>query len=221
VSWNSVRQEPRPVHHLDKIVPLLPRKYSTLNPNTGFGNQKAYLAEISEELFNSVIFLTGGQLAVTTPACDTDKLIMLTEEVEAKEIYQDLELSDTERTNQISARWGQGIFRESLLALDGACVITGITDPRLLRASHIKPWRLCKTATDRLSPLNGLLLVPTLDHLFDRGLMTFDGEGRALISQTLSPADAEKLGFVGATAKYPLDIHAQYLAFHRSEIFIS
>ncbi len=47
VSWSSVNHEPTPAHHLDDIAPLLPTKYSPINPKTGFGNQKAYMAEIS------------------------------------------------------------------------------------------------------------------------------------------------------------------------------
>ena len=220
VSWNSVHQEPRPMHQIDEIAPLLPGKYSPINPKNGFGNQKAYLAEISEELFKKVLELTGGKQSETTPACDADTVVLLAEEAEVRQLYQNMELSDTERVNVIAARWGQGLFRTSLLALDGACAITGVSDPRLLRASHIKPWRLCMSAAERLSPSNGLLLTPTFDHLFDKGLMTFDANGHPVLSKELSTADADKLGLAAVTAKYPLDTHAQYLAFHRNEIFI-
>lgn len=220
VGWTSVHREPRPVHHLDEIAPLLPEKYSPINPKSGFGNQKAYLAEISAALFQKVLELTGGPLAEATPACDADTIVLLAEDSEVQQLYQDIELSDTERINVIAARWGQGIFRAALMALDGACAITGVSDPRLLRASHIKPWRLCETAIERLSPKNGLLLTPTFDHLFDKGLMTFDIEGCPVLSSALSPADTDRLGLTGATAKYPLDTHAEYLTFHRREIFI-
>lgn len=220
VSWSSVNHEPRPVHHLDDIAPLLPAKYSPINPKTGFGNQKAYLAEISEALYQKVLQLTGGLVAEAGSACDANTVVVLAEDADVQRLYQDMALSDTERVNVIAARWGQGIFRGTLLALDGSCVITGITDPRLLRASHIKPWRLCETATERLSAANGLLLTPTFDHLFDKGLMTFDVDGKAILSSALSVADVDRLALTGARAKYSLDIHLQYLAFHRNEIFI-
>lgn len=220
VGWSSVHQEPRPVHHLDEIALLLPGKYSPINPNNGFGNQKAYLAEISEELFQKVLHLTGGQLAEATPACDADTVVVLAEDAKVQQLYLDMELSDTERVNVIAARWGQGVFRAGLLALDGACAITGVTDPRLLRASHIKPWRLCATASERLTPANGLLLTPTFDHLFDKGLMTFDAGGHPILSTALSAADTHRLNLAGATTKYSLNTHAPYLALHRNEIFI-
>ncbi|MGE8492226.1 HNH endonuclease [Comamonas sp.] len=220
VSWTSLHREPRPLHHLPEIAPLLPPKYSPINSKTGFGNQKAYLAEISEALFLKVLELTEGPLTEITPACDADTVVRHTEDAEVQQLYQELELSDTERANVVAARWGQGIFRTAILALDGACVITGVSDPRLLKASHIKPWRLCKTAAERLSPMNGLLLTPTFDQLFDKGLMTFDDHGSPVLSSALSPADVDRLGLGKAAAKYSLNIHAEYLAFHRNEIFI-
>ena len=39
VSWASVNDELRPVRHLEDIAPLLPAKYSPINPKSGFGNQ--------------------------------------------------------------------------------------------------------------------------------------------------------------------------------------
>lgn len=220
VSWSRVHHEPRPVHHLSDIGPLLPGKYSPINPKNGFGNQKAYLAEISEALFHKVLLLTGGPLVDASPACDVEIVLALAEDAEVQQLHQDMALSDTERVNIIAARWGQGIFRAALLALDGACAITGVTDPRLLRASHIKPWRLCETAAERLAAVNGLLLTPTFDHLFDKGLMTFDVNGQAVLSTALSVVDVDRLSLEGAKAKYSLDPHAEYLAFHRQEIFI-
>ena len=164
--------------------------------------------------------LTGGQLAEATPACDADAVVVLAEDAKVQQLYLDMELSDTERVNVIAARWEQGVFRAGLLALDGACAITGVTDPRLLRASHIKPWRLCATASERLTPANGLLLTPTFDHLFDKGLMTFDAGGHPILSTALSAADTHRLNLAGATTKYSLNTHAPYLALHRNEIFI-
>jgi putative restriction endonuclease len=220
VSWSSVNQEPRPVHYLGDIAPLLPAKYSPINPKTGFGNQKAYLAEIGEALYQKVLQLTNGQIAEADPACDAETVIVLAEDAEVQRLYKDLALSDTERVNVIAARWGQGMFRTGLLALDGICAITGVADPRLLRASHIKPWRLCETADERLGAANGLLLTPTYDHLFDKGLLTFEADGRTVLSSTLSVADVDRLAVLGARARYSLTHHDRYLAFHRSEIFV-
>lgn len=220
VSWRSVQHEPTPAQHLEDFAPLLPEKYSPLNPKNGFGNQKAYLAEISMALFDKVLLLTGGPVADATPAFDAQALVAGAEEAQVQQLYQNMALSDTERDNLIAARRGHGTFRSTLLKLDGACAITGIADPRLLRASHIKPWRLCGTAAERLTAVNGLLLTPTFDHLFDKGLMTFDINGQAVLSTVLSAPDIDRLALGGAKARYPLEHHEQYLAFHRNEIFL-
>ena len=50
--------------------------------------------------------------------------------------------------------------------------MTGVREPRHLKASHIKPWRDASDA-ERLDGSNGLLLSPHIDHLFDEGYITF------------------------------------------------
>lgn len=66
--------------------------------------------------------------------------------------------------------------------------MTGITLPELLRASHAKPWADCESDAERLNVFNGLLLVASLDALFDRFLIAFDDDGIMLISsQILDP----------------------------------
>lgn len=48
----------------------------------------------------------------------------------------------TERLATVRQRVGQADYRGNLFALwRGACAVTGLADPALLRASHAKPWR--------------------------------------------------------------------------------
>jgi putative restriction endonuclease len=47
--------------------------------------------------------------------------------------------------------------------------------------SHINPWRDAGNE-ERLDGANGLLLTPSIDHLFDRGFISFKGDGELLIS---------------------------------------
>lgn len=122
--------------------------------------------------------------------------------------------TETERKELISARVGQGKFRRDLLKLRGCCYVTGIYDHRLLRASHIKPWR-DSTNQERLDPHNGLLLSPLYDHLFDQGLISFTDNGKMLISESLPSDSIETLrinaGFkgddLGAATRGYLRIH--------------
>ena len=66
----------------------------------------------------------------------------------------------TEAERLVVQRVGQDIFRKALMEYwKGRCPLTGITDPALLRASHIGPWAECETDALRLDVHNGLLLI--------------------------------------------------------------
>ncbi len=71
---------------------------------------------------------------------------------------------------------------------------TGITDPALLRASHIVPWAECESDALRLNVYNGLLLSSLWDAAFDVGLISFIADGTPLASTTLSESAALALG---------------------------
>ena len=120
----------------------------------------------------------------------------------------------TEAERLTIQRIGQDLFRAALMQVWGArCPLTGITDPALLRASHIKPWADCTLTEERLDPMNGLLLSALWDAAFDRGLVGFTDDGRVLHAPTLSPPARAALG---AETRLPLSpAHAPYLAWHR------
>ncbi len=135
----------------------------------------------------------------------------------------ELELSDLPATERISitkARVGQGEFRDQLLGMWHGCAVTGIEAADLLRASHIQPWRFSSNA-DRLSPFNGLLLLPQYDHLFDRGYITFAPDGRLLASPALASLSPELLGVrMDARLRRVVRESLPYLEFHRDEVFL-
>ncbi len=86
--------------------------------------------------------------------------------------------------SEVKVRKGQNLFRDAVLsAYDGRCCVTGVTDPRFLIASHIRPWR--KDKENRLNPRNGLCLSLMVDKAFDIGLVTFSFDFRLLISQEI------------------------------------
>ncbi len=125
--------------------------------------------------------------------------------------------TETERKELIKCRLGQGKFRAGLLKLRGQCYVTGITDPRLLRASHIKPWR-DSTNQERLDPHNGLLLTPLYDHLFDQGLISFDDTGAILLSSSLSPNTIQALNLLSVSKGVELGAKTKaFLAMHREK----
>ncbi|BBU60394.1 hypothetical protein MSC49_03290 [Methylosinus sp. C49] len=127
-------------------------------------------------------------------------------------------LTKTERSAVTSARIGQGLYKNNLYLVENACRITGVTDPALLRASHIKAWSLCENAKERLDGNNGLLLTPTYDVMFDRYYLTFDPDGRPVVSPRISKAVIESLGMPDPAAMPVRPFSAKqekYMAFHR------
>ncbi len=124
----------------------------------------------------------------------------------------------TEIERLVVQRVGQDIFRASLMDYwQGRCPLTGITDPALLRASHIIAWKDCETDTERLDVHNGLLLSALWDAAFDRGLVTFDDEGRPKFSPTLSVVARAELRW---RDQVPLtDKHRARLVWHRKSLF--
>jgi hypothetical protein len=122
----------------------------------------------------------------------------------------------TVRDQLIQARLGQGCFRDQLLEYwDGRCALTGVSIVEALVASHIKPWRDANNA-ERLDPYNGLLLVGTVDRLFDKGLVGFDGRGRMIVKGELTDDDLSALGLErDMRLDHVHARHKQYLAEHR------
>ncbi len=244
VYWVPLAAAVRPRDLIATLGPLLPDKYSPISPSTGKGMQSAYLAEVAQSVFEAVI---GAGAADGPAAYDADSLQrgganslsfrVVSEEMDdavEKRVAADDTLDDTTRKTVILARRGQGQFRSNVHAVERACRLTGITNPTLLIASHIKPWRLCETATERLDGMNGLMLTPDADLLFDRGFVTFRDDGRPEVSRRFDRRDLVRLGLGGtgpeawglseAQAAYVASglrpEQCAYMDYHRREVFV-
>ena len=68
-----------------------------------------------------------------------------------------------------------------------------ISDSPHLVAGHCKPWRDA-TNEERLNGENGLLLTPSIDHLFDRGFIGFEDSGKLIISPVAHRPSLERMG---------------------------
>jgi len=125
--------------------------------------------------------------------------------------------STTEAERLTVQRVGQDLFRAALLEYwGGRCPLTGITDPELLRASHIVPWAECESDALRLDVHNGLLLSALWDAAFDAGLISFADDGTVLRSPDLTTSAAAALKVETAPPLQPLtDLHRANLARHR------
>jgi predicted restriction endonuclease len=121
----------------------------------------------------------------------------------------------------VKQRVGQDTFREALLDYwGGACAVTGIAIPEMLRASHAKPWAKCESDEERLDVFNGFLLSANLDALFDRGLISFDPEGKMLVSSQISAQQRSLIGLADRLVlRWVAAEHLSYLAWHRQFLF--
>jgi hypothetical protein len=126
------------------------------------------------------------------------------------------DLERPEREAVAKYRCAQGLFRRRVLVLEASrCRVTEETNPDLLRASHIKPWRTSDD-TEKQDGDNGLLLAPHVDALFDKGLISFADDGSMLLSEGLDSAVLQRWGI-----RYPLNVgpfregQKKYLRHHR------
>lgn len=116
-------------------------------------------------------------------------------------------------------RVGQDLFRQALITYwNGRCPLTGISDPALLRASHIIPWAECLTDDQRLGVHNGLLLSALWDAAFDSGLISFSDDGTAVASDRISQEAAALLDLPHAPKLLRLTPeHKAALRWHREK----
>jgi hypothetical protein len=139
-----------------------------------------------------------------------------------EKLASDSSLGDTDREAIIRARRGQGLFKQRVMNIETKCRITGINNPFHLVASHCKPWR-DSSNDERLDGENGLLLTPSIDHLFDRGFIGFEDSGKLIISPVAHLPSLERMGIetrgvvtVGGFAAG----QRQYLEFHRNAVLL-
>lgn len=84
----------------------------------------------------------------------------------------------------VRIRVRQSFFRKAVLASYKArCCMSGLSEPRLLLASHIVPWSIDKA--NRLNPANGLCLSALHDRAFDQGLIALSEEFTVRVSDQL------------------------------------
>lgn len=128
----------------------------------------------------------------------------------------------TEIERVVRQRVGQSRFRDAMLDYwGGACAVTGIALPVVLRASHAKPWADCATDAERLNVFNGFLLNANLDALFDRFLISFDKEGCLLHSTVLTKDLLASLGLSSnMRTRWIAEGHKPFMDYHRDRFHL-
>jgi predicted restriction endonuclease len=139
-----------------------------------------------------------------------------------QQIVNDTTVRETDRVAIVRARLGQGLFKDRVSRIESRCRITGVENPVHLIASHCKPWR-DSTNEERLDGENGLLLTPSIDHLFDRGFIGFENDGALIISPVAHRPSLQRMGIdttrvvnVGGFT----DGQKAFLDFHRNSVLL-
>lgn len=125
--------------------------------------------------------------------------------------------------SQVKTRVGQTQYRNALIEYwEGKCSVTGCDVLPLLRASHVKPWCECNKNNEQVDVHNGLLLIPNLDTLFDKGFITFEDNGRIRISDGLSVKTQLTMGIspdMSIRQDKMNDKLIEFLHYHQRHIF--
>jgi hypothetical protein len=226
VSFSELVHQLRPKDHIDVLRSALPTKYSPLQPN-GNGLQSVYLTEVPPPLAELLVGLIGSEVepiriaASVIKPVPADDLEMWETRMEQR-VENDPSIPETDRTAIVRARRGQGLFRDRVAQIEARCRITGVDNPAHLVASHCKPWRDASNE-ERLDGENGLLLTPSIDHLFDRGFIGFEGGGRLIISPI---AHRPSLHRMGIEVSEPVNVgeftsgQKKFLEFHRNSVLL-
>jgi putative restriction endonuclease len=229
VRFSELRLPIKPSAHMSVLAPLLPTRYSPLRPN-GAGLQSVYLTCLPDQLAAALIDVLGAEardlvlgfrVAEEAPITSAIGLVEW-EEHALNQVQADTALPETDRQAIVLARRGQGLFKTRVMRIEHACRITGVNREEHLRASHCKPWRDA-TNEERLDGENGLLLTPTIDHLFDRGFIAFEDGGQVIVSPVAHPASLLRMGI---DPKQPPTVGSfsmgqrRYLEFHRENVLL-
>jgi hypothetical protein len=224
VKWQALASPVVPKQKLSEFNEFLPEKYSPLDPVTGNGRENAYLAEVVKDIFDRLL----GDLGIDVNAAllssgSTPLALKDIDEAIEREILNDRSLDSTTQQRLVKSRLGQEAFKKNIYEFESFCRVTKVKTPGLLVASHIKPWRLCISAFERLDGANGLLLAPHVDRLFDRGLISFSDAGGVLVSSRLSNEDVNLLGLAQAFMLEGVEFDSRqipYLDYHRGNVFL-
>lgn len=210
----------KPRDHMDLLAPTLPVSLSPIRPDGG-GNQ-IYLAKISKEMSDVLISLSKGVGdSIVDELSQSLEFDSSKEDLPAvEEIKMRTDIGETQKLQIIKSRRGQGIFKAQVRQIENVCRVTKVSNPRHLIASHIKPWSKSDDA-EKISGFNGLLLAPHIDHLFDKGFISFEGNGNLLLSKQLDKSILDRWSIdksinVGSFRSE----QQEFLEYHRNVVLI-
>ncbi len=127
----------------------------------------------------------------------------------------------TTRIGTTIQRTVQHTYRKQALELwNNSCAVLGVDKPKILVASHIKPWRVADDH-ERIDPKNALILSPLYDKLFDLGMISFNpSSGTIQLSGQLDDNDYDRLGIDDSKHLSMIpDGTEKYLSYHNKYVY--
>jgi hypothetical protein len=216
VQFSELEKPLRVKNYMPQIGPTLPEKHSPLR-HDGNANQ-AYLFALPDAMAVVLAGLIGKEYDdVFNQPLALDE--SYDESLLDTSFKMRLDISETQKLQLINARRGQGLFKANVRMVETSCRVTGVNQISMLRASHIKAWTKSDD-NEKLSGFNGLLLSPHVDHLFDKGFITFESNGDMEISPMLELEVLErwKIPQIVNVGKFH-DEQKPFLDFHREHHF--
>lgn len=165
------------------------------------------------------------QLLMDTLVKQDQAIDSLSSDAEADDVLPNFFAENT--TAKVQVRVRQSFFRKAILSsYEGRCCMTGLSDPRLLVASHIVPW--AKDEKNRLNPANGLCLSSLHDKAYDRGLITVTPDFVVKVSPQLKAQETNQfamdylIGLEGKQIVLPRKFSPlrEFLDYHCRELFL-
>lgn len=128
-----------------------------------------------------------------------------------------IDLSETEKMALVKSRIGQSKFKEKLMEKYGEkCAICSMKYKELLVASHVKEWSE-SAPQERMDTENGLLLCTVHDSVFDKHLISFDEQGKMIISPKLEQKEREVFHLTGDYSIIMSAKMKEYMKYHRKK----
>jgi len=232
VRFTRLIRQPRPKDHIALLRDALPAHYSPLR-NSGDGQQNIYLTSVPEVLAELLIQVIGPEASQVRAIAEQASTYKSAQDINnsdlevwenhlGNDIEQNHAIEPTQRDALITARCGQGLFKQRVMQIEQRCRITLVDNPAHLRASHCKPWR-DSSNEERLDGENGLLLTPSIDHLFDRGFISFEDSGELIIAPVADKQSLERMG-VDPHAVLNVGTFTQgqkhFLDYHRNSVLL-
>src|SRR5260370_29062726 len=232
VSFAPLLNKIRPKDHMDVLRSVLPQRYSPLQAN-GNGFQSIYLTDLSPSFAEVLSGLIGNEVrpllaGTSVDAAVEDGRIVTGDDLDVwerrleEQVETDVSVTKTDREAIVRARVGQGLFKQRVMQIETSCRITGVNNLSHLVASHSKPWR-DSTNEERLDGENGLLLTPSIDHLFDRGFIGFDDSSDPIISPVSHRPHVRTMGVEtnpSVNVGQFTDGQRQFLDYHRNSVLL-